>query len=135
MSSRNTEYEQLFVQVRDIFRQVDPAGLRPGQDAPIDEYDAEISKIVAFAVRHQQKIRQNKQLLVNELNTIWHEQFNESCPSAERLAEAILSAFGKPESGTGRRYWQCRADAKRKICASVAPTVTPLSFPEFSEFS
>ncbi|WDL96212.1 DUF1871 family protein [Alicyclobacillus sp. ALC3] len=39
---------QSFAAVREVINEWDPVGLHPGAFAPVDEYDPEVSEIVAF---------------------------------------------------------------------------------------
>jgi len=85
-------YQALFQKARAIINRHDPAGLAPGTSggAPVDEYDSEVAPIVAFVVHKQEEIKLNRQILIDEINRVWQEYFNEVCELAEEIASDIV---------------------------------------------
>ncbi len=67
-------------------------GLNPEEvgGSPKDEYDMEIAKIVSFLIHNLEDIKLNKQILINEINKIWQENFEEKCKNVEQITIDIV---------------------------------------------
>lgn len=66
MRKRSADYQELFGKIRAILNRYDPAGLNPGTEAPIDEYDAETASIVAYLLHNQEVIKLHPEILVKK---------------------------------------------------------------------
>lgn len=89
------EYKKAFEKVRSIINQYDPSQLEPGRldsRTPVDEYDTEVARIVAYYVRHEKEVKLKPELLVMEINRIWQEYFKENCRDAERIVREIVAS-------------------------------------------
>lgn len=92
MDNKNIEYRNLFINVSEIINKIDPEDLEPGakNGAPLNEYDAETAKIVAYIVHNQEEIKLNKGNLTNKISQVWEESFGENCPDAEAMTQEII---------------------------------------------
>lgn len=74
----------------EIFNQVDPENLSPGQEdsPPITEYEIECKKVLNFIISKKNTLNHNN--LDVEINNIWEEYFSKKCEKVELLSKNIL---------------------------------------------
>lgn len=90
-------YKRLLSLVREVVNKHDPAGIMISPDAPEDEYDQEVARILPLLTRN---LSQHE--LSREIDAIFSAQFNMgkagSGESFEPLAEELLSVVKRVES-------------------------------------
>ena len=90
-----SEYKKIFGKVRVIINRFDSACLEPGRsgsNTPIEEYDPEVARIVAYFIHHQEQVKLNPTLLLDEINRIWNEYFGEDCQDAKQIVDEIIKS-------------------------------------------
>jgi DNA repair ATPase RecN len=79
------DYARRFDIVTHIINEWDPIGLFPGEDAPLDEYNAETAEIVALSYKLQQSI----QSLAEGIYNVFAKWFG---PDDVQMSECVIVA-------------------------------------------